>query len=162
MPRISLIRLISITIVLSIAINEKRFVEAFLEGFAASISKMNEQLTKFMEGIQKNVDLWSDTVIEHAKDEECLFVCPKGQQAFPKENSSSTATNQTRGCITFGIKIKDDDLPSKTMRECCNQQQICYHQCNVAKTKCENEFQECLRKKCHDISQDQKQFMGLF
>ena len=51
---------------------------AFLEGFAQSIGMMNQQLTKFMEGLHQSVDVWANKVIDNANKEECFYLCPRG------------------------------------------------------------------------------------
>lgn len=117
---------------------------AFLEGFAQSIGTMNGQLTKFMEGLHQSVDTWADQVVDNANKEECFFLCPRGQDALPREGFNITPT----GCSTFGIQIKDEDLPSKNMKLCCNQQQECYHRCNSSKLTCDKDFRDCLHKQC--------------
>ena len=74
---------------------------AFLEGFAQSIGTMNGQLTKFMEGLHQSVDTWADQVVDNANKEECFFLCPRGQDALPREGFNITPT----GCSTFGIQV---------------------------------------------------------
>ena len=52
--------------------------DAFMEGFSQSIGMMNQQLTKFMEGLQQSVNVWANKVIDNANKEECFYICPKG------------------------------------------------------------------------------------
>ncbi|XP_046919143.2 phospholipase A2 group XII [Dermatophagoides farinae] len=143
----------SLFIVTLLSLNQIIPGEAFLEGFAHSISQMNEQLTKFMEGLQESVDSWADKVLDNAKTEECFYICPKGQDPIPKPNYTHTPI----GCVTFGMQVKAEDLPSKSMKICCDQQQICYHHCNSTKIECDNGFQKCLHDQCIEISHDNKQ-----
>lgn len=72
--------------------------EAFLEGFAQSIGMMNNQLTKFMEGLHHSVDEWATKVIDNANKEECFFLCPRGKI----ENILATKV-RSGGCNTFGV-----------------------------------------------------------
>lgn len=91
----------SLFIVTLLSFNQIIPGEAFLEGFAHSISQMNEQLTKFMEGLQESVDSWADKVLDNAKTEECFYICPKGQDPIPKPNYTHTPI----GCVTFGMQV---------------------------------------------------------
>lgn len=52
------------------------------------------------------------------------------------------------------LQIKDEDLPSKRMKECCNNQQLCYFRCNSSKNMCDIEFQQCLHQQCINITKD--------
>lgn len=54
------------------------------------------------------------------------------------------------------MQIKDEDLPSKNMKQCCNQQQKCYYRCNSSKLKCDVEFQQCLHQQCVIITKDKE------
>ena len=78
-----------------------KMTEAFLEGFSQSVGLMNQQLTKFMEGLQESVDVWATKVIDNANGEECFYLCNKGQIPVPKDNF----TYRSDGCTTFGIKV---------------------------------------------------------
>ncbi|OTF79297.1 group XIIA secretory phospholipase A2-like protein, partial [Euroglyphus maynei] len=77
-------------IIALLSLNQVIVGDAFLEGFAHSISNMNEQLSKFMEGLQESVDSWADKVLDHAKTEECFFICPKGLDPIPRPNYTHT------------------------------------------------------------------------
>lgn len=126
--------------------------EAFLEGFATSIGQMNAQMAKFIEGLHDSVDVWATKVIDNANNEECFFLCPKGGDPVARENFVFTPS----GCATFGIDIKDEDLPSKGMRRCCEEQQMCYHRCNSSKVECDRSFQGCLHAECVKVAKDPK------
>lgn len=91
---------------------------AFLEGFAQSISQMNQQMTKFVEGLHESVDTWATKVIDNANNEECFFLCPRGTLLIilsikltllflaqdPIPNSEYKYVSN--GCNTFGIQVK--------------------------------------------------------
>lgn len=54
-------------------------VEAILDGLHDSLGTMNQQVTKFIEELQANVDIWATKVLINANDEECFYMCPKGK-----------------------------------------------------------------------------------
>lgn len=137
---------------LSLVIIWPPMAEAFLEGFATSIGQMNAQMAKFIEGLHDSVDVWATKVIDNANKEECFYICPKGGDPQPKKN----IVFKPSGCSTFGIDIKDEDLPSKEMRRCCEEQQKCYHRCNSSKVECDRAFQGCLHTECVAVAKDPK------
>jgi hypothetical protein len=66
-----------VTVILFISVSN-----AFIENFG----QMGDQINSFVDGLYKNVDSWTDHVINHAKSEECHYICPNGNylKYFPK------------------------------------------------------------------------------
>jgi len=54
------------------------FGGAFIENVGQMFGDMGDQLSGFVDGLYKNVDSWADHVINHAKGEDCQYICPHG------------------------------------------------------------------------------------
>lgn len=64
----------------------------------------------------------------------------------PLRNKYYTPT--ANGCGALGMRISSDYLPTVEMEKCCNEQDICYEECNNDKQLCDIEFKRCLFKYC--------------
>lgn len=42
------------------------------------------------------------------------------------------------------------------MKQCCNNQQLCYFKCNSNKNQCDVEFQKCLHQQCIILTKDKE------
>jgi hypothetical protein len=74
---------------------------AFIENFG----QMGDQINSFVDGLYKNVDSWTDHVINHAKSEECHYICPNGNylKYFPKRFFASLFNNLSIDSIDFQL-----------------------------------------------------------
>ncbi|XP_054155518.1 group XIIA secretory phospholipase A2-like [Oppia nitens] len=145
-----------VQIVITVLLLSLPFGNAFVENFGKMFGDMGDSLSGFVDKLYTNVDSWADHIIEHAKGEECHFLCPHTKIAVTNKAYEHLPT----GCQTFGIKIKESDLPIKEMRHCCNDHQLCYHKCGADKNQCDDQFGKCLVKNCRDTQKDEALFKG--
>ncbi|CAG2118054.1 unnamed protein product [Medioppia subpectinata] len=132
------------------------FSNAFMENFGQMFGNMGDSLSGFVDSLYNNVDSWADHIIQHAKDEDCEFICPHTKIAV----HNTSYEHHPKGCKTFGLKIKESDLPIKEMQLCCNEHQMCYHKCGSVKNDCDDKFNECLFQKCKETQKEETLMKG--
>ena len=55
------------------------FGSAFLDQYGQLFPNgMGEQMTTFVDNLYNSVDSWAQHIVDHAKDEECQFICSNG------------------------------------------------------------------------------------
>lgn len=121
------------------------FVMVFL-GPGAIISTLAQALTflnfgNFMGAIGNMVR----SLTGFGKGGPCHFKCPDGSMPRPNPVHAST----TNGCGVFGFQVDSQLFPAVTT--CCEKHDICYDKCNSDKSKCDIDFQTCLRMICKNL-----------
>lgn len=121
------------------------FVMVFL-GPGAIISTMVQAIAflnfgNFMGGIGNMVR----SITGFGKGGPCHFKCPDGSKPRPNPVHAST----TNGCGVFGFQVDSQLFPAVT--SCCEKHDICYDKCNSDKSKCDTDFQTCLRLICKNL-----------
>jgi hypothetical protein len=78
--------------------------------FIENVGQMGDQINSFVDGLYKNVDSWTDHVINHAKSEECNYICPNGNylKYFPKIFSFIVKLFKYKFRITKYVYIKNN------------------------------------------------------
>ncbi|XP_013794546.1 group XIIA secretory phospholipase A2-like [Limulus polyphemus] len=106
-----------------------------LRGFSVGV----KEVTNGLRSIEEILD-----IVDTAVEEECIFSCPRGQQAI-RNSYFSTYPN---GCGSYGFQLKDKSLSLKDMELCCNDHDVCYGTCLADKDLCDLKFKKCLYNTC--------------